>query len=94
MKRDSIQESISKKIQYRAAGKDFIHLLREFGNSDFIKSTLNIPPFSFTTIRKLYIKTLALYHPDRAQNLPLEERVEREEIYKHLQNAYETYQKS
>jgi len=93
IKKENIQESISKKIQRRTHGKNFIALLREFGNPTIINSTLNNTTTAFT-IRKLYIKTLAMYHPDRAQNPPIEESVEREEIYKLLQNAYDNFQKA
>jgi len=93
IKKENIQESISKKIQKRTSGKNFIALLREFGNPTIINSTLNNTTTA-VTIRKLYIKTLAMYHPDRAQNLPIEESVEREEIYKLLQNAYDNFQKA
>jgi len=74
--------------------KNFIALLREFGNPVTINSTLNNNNTTAVAIRKVYIKTLAMYHPDRAHNLPIEESVEREEIYKLLQNAYDNFQKA
>ena len=83
--RERLQPLVERQVRFRARGKDYVGLVREFAPA-LVEGKGRV---AGAEVRKVLRRCLAQFHPDKQVLKPLKERIECEEIFAHVKKAYE-----